>query len=169
MGAVNKSSTSVSNADASPRVPNSSWFDSGPGRLSAAVIAAGAADSAGSIYRFMRVSSSARINSLRLSNDAMVGTTSVKIGLLETTANGGGVAGGTAGADALFATGLDIHAAGSDVEVLFQNLSIANGEKRLWELLGLAADPFREYDVAMTTVTQAGAAGNMLLRGAFTQ
>lgn len=164
MGVVLKSSTAVGNADANPRVPNSPYFDQGEVRASASAVATGAADSAGSIYRFIRLPSSARISSLKFSNAAMAGTTSVQFGLYQTAANGGAVA--SAG---LFANALDISAGLSDSEVLFQNLSIANGEKRLWELLGLTADPFVEYDIAMTTVTQAGAAGNMLLRGSWVQ
>lgn len=162
MGAVNSKSTAVSNEDARPKVLNSPYFDDGEIRACADLIAALVTDTAGSIYRFVRIPSGARISKLRFFNDAMAGTTSVKLGVYQTADNGGAVV-----SDNLFATALDIHLAGAGQELLFQNLSIAQGEKRLWELLGLSADPYLEYDICLTTVTQAGAAGNMLLQSEF--
>ena len=41
---------------------------------------------------------------------------------------------------------------------------ITNAEKRVWEALGLTADPFKEYDIALTLTAAADATGTALFR-----
>ena len=41
---------------------------------------------------------------------------------------------------------------------------LTNGEKRVWEALGLTADPHKEYDLALTLTAASDAAGTILVR-----
>jgi hypothetical protein len=157
MGVVNTKSTAITNADASSRVPNSPYIERGLLQSSVAKVNIAAADSNTSTYRLMRLSSSMRLHSLKLLFDAITGGTSFKLGLYDTAANGG-----AAVSSALFGNAIDL--SGGNVqgqEVLNQNNSIANMEKRIWELLGLSADSFKDYDLVLTATTIGTSGGNV--------
>lgn len=163
MGVVNTKSTAITNADASSRVPNNPYIEGGMLRSSVAKVNIAAADSNTSTYRLMRLHSSLRLQSLKLFFDAITGGTSFKLGLYDTAANGG-----AAVSSALFMNAADL-SAGSvlGVEVLCQNNSIANMEKRIWELLGLSADSFKDYDLVLTAVTIGTSGGNVALLASY--
>ena len=73
------------------------------------------------------------------------------MGVYQTAENGGAVV----DAD-LFASALDL-AGGpyNNLDITFESgeMTYAESEKPLWEVLGLTADPQREYDVAYTIST----------------
>jgi hypothetical protein len=105
----------------------------------------------GSTYRFIRMRSSSRISSLTIVNSAMGGFTAANVGLYQI--NGGPAVNATA-----FATGLSLAAANTGVgtPVVFPLIQFG---LRIWEMLGLPADPAVEYDVVVTSTAQTGTAG----------
>lgn len=157
MGVVNTKSTVISNSDASSRIPNSPHLAGADVQSSVAKVNIAATDSNTSTYRLARLKSSMRMQSIKLLFDAITGGTSFKLGLYDTAA-----AGGAAVNSNLFANALDLSGGNTlGLEVLNQNNSIANMEKRVWELLGLSADPFKDYDLVLTAVTIGTSGGNV--------
>ncbi len=157
MGVVNTKSTFITNADASPMVPTSDYISGARLESMIAMVPIAAADADGSVYRLVRVKSGMRMHSIKLLFDAITGGTSFTVGLYDTAANGG-----AAVSAALFATAFDMSAGSSTgTEVLNQANSIANAEKRIWELLALAADPFKDYDLCLVGTTVGSGAGNV--------
>lgn len=111
-------------------------------------------DSIGSVLRFVRIPSNARIVDLRLFNTAVTAGAG-DVGLYQTAGNGGAVV----DAD-FFSAAASIATASAGTSVAFGNLlSPANRDKRVWEALGLASDPGRDYDVAITLTAATTAAG----------
>ena len=113
-------------------------------------------DSIASVYRLVRIPSNARMSALSLFTTAIT-TCAGDVGLYQTAANGGAVV------DADFFTAAQsLATASAGINVLGGNvLAPANRTKRLWEALGLTADPMREYDVAVTLTAAAGSAGTI--------
>lgn len=156
-------SAQITNAEASPVTLNPAYQDGGNvrckrGYLTTVLAAAGA----GSTYQFFRVKSNDMIKDLRLDAETLGTGAAMDIGLYQTAANGG------AAADAdLFASALSCAAAQADVCVLRESavVTLPLMEKRVWELLGLTADPQREYDVVATVTTATTVAGKMVLTG----
>src|SRR6185437_16015509 len=158
MSVVNVLSTQITNDEATPSVRNNPYIAGGGDVEFTDVCAAGASDSAGSTYRFFRIPSNARIVDIQAMNDANTSGTSYKIGVLNTDPNGGGVV--VAGSDAIFTPAGTSMASARNVwtsvyfpAVAGNSAAVANVGKRVWELLGLAADPNANYDVAITAVT----------------
>jgi len=157
MAVVNTKSTSITNQDAIPAVLNSSYFDNGMIRESVGTVEVAAADSDLSVYRFSRIPSSARIKDIQILNDAITAGTDYNLGLYDTLKNGGAVVDDNLFGDAItmaVARVIPLHA-------LYEALDIVNNEKRIWELLGLATDPFKSYDLALTAITVGTAAGTI--------
>lgn len=159
MAVVNTKSNAITNADASPRVANSSYLEAGLLRNSCGTVEVAAADSDGSVFRFVRLPSGARIKSIRVFADAITGGTSFDCGIYRNALDGGAVV----DADA-FASAVDLSAGStSGVELVFEAQDIANIEKRLWEVAAATADPFYEYDICLTANTVGTAAGTISL------
>jgi hypothetical protein len=156
MAVANTKSTAITNADATPRVFNPPHLVRGPSFEAVGVAAALAADGAASVYRFVRIRSSDRISSIKLACDAMSGATSWSLGLYDTLANGG-----AAVSAALFVSVVDYHTGLGFTQVNFSNVSIANAEKRIWELLALSKDPIKDYDLCVTLNNAPVQAGNI--------
>lgn len=113
-------------------------------------------DSIASVYRLVRVPSNARMAAVSLFTTAIT-TCAGDVGLYQTAANGGAVV----DAD-FFIAAQTLAAASSGISVIGGNvLAPANRGKRLWEALGLAADPIRDYDIAVTLTAAAGSAGTL--------
>jgi hypothetical protein len=163
MAVVNTLATAVSNADAQPMVVNPAYAQNGPLKRFGGTVEKAAGDSDTSTYRIARLRSGDVLHTMTLFNDALAGATSVKVGLYRTAADGG-----AAVSDALFATGLSLASASTTgTSILFNNQDIANVNKRLWEALGLSADPQIEYDLVVTLATAGGAAGTISVHGTF--
>lgn len=161
MAVVNLKATPVANRDALPSVKTPGYLDGAFVRHKVGTLEKAASDSNASVYRFFPIRSSAYINSLTLFNDALAGATDVDIGFYRTAADGGAVVSKDALAD-----GISLASASTTGTILtFSKVDIANIERmRVWEILGLTADPMLEYDVAITLNTAGGAAGTMSLR-----
>jgi hypothetical protein len=164
MAVVLVSSTPVANADAKPIVKNSAKVAEGEVLSSVGNVALANGDSIASIYRMVRIKSGCRINSLSLVCDAIT-SGAADIGLYQTAAKGGAVV------DADFFT------AAQSIATATQGIQFAHGNVlkagsialRVWEALGLAADPGIEYDVALTLTAATTAAGNAALKCDFVQ
>jgi hypothetical protein len=160
MAVVTLKSTAITNADAQPAVLSSGNIHKGNLRESQGIAAISNGDSIASIYRVCRVRSSDRISSIKLYAPDIGTTTAANVGLYDTAANGG-----AAVSASLFAAGQALNAGpyvGQDVT--FSALAQSTAEQRIWELLGLTADPQKEYDLALTLSAAADAAGNVVVR-----
>lgn len=159
MAAVNNNLGSLlANTYATPPITNASGLDENSTFTSIAscAIPTSATDSAGSTYRMCRVSSSDRpINVIFGSTALTAGAISVGLYL----PNDGAVA--VANADHLFATSINCGSAVVQVDERFTNLAQSTVGQRVWQLLGLSADPLLEYDLAYTSTTAATAAGTL--------
>lgn len=150
MAVVDRNSTTIANLIATPPVALSPPRNAAALREVASIITPAADDTQASIGRFFRVPSNARVSQLLWSSADATTAGVVSVGLYQTAENGGAVV----DAD-LFAT-LDL-AGGpyNNLDITFESgeYTYAESEKPLWEVLGLTADPQREYDVAYTITT----------------
>ena len=169
MAQVAIKSTAVTNANATPRVQNPVGLEGGTlvravnglctitsGDTQAATLAAGA-----STYRFGKIRSSDYVDTVQLVTTADAGTTTVvDIGLYNTLTHSSG---GTVVDQDFWASSFSLKdgaitrgaaSAALSADQTFEAAAagglITNGEKRVWECLGLSSDPGLEYDVAMT-------------------
>lgn len=160
MAVVNTKSTAVTNADATPRVLTSANIAGGRVRQHIGHVAVASGDDDGSVFRMARIRSSDVVTSIQIMNTAMTGSTSWDVGLYQTAANGGLEADKD-----LWTSALDINAGNAQwAEVMFEALAPEKIEKRVWELLGLSADPHREYDLCLTANTVGSAGGKVLCK-----
>lgn len=169
MAVVNVNSGQIANDLLTPPVLNNPYVAGGVYRENVDVCTAGATDSAGSTYRFCRVPSNARIGDVEVMNDANTVGTSYKCGLYGV--NGGAIA--VANADVIFFSAVTMASARNVwTSLYFPSIlagggAVANCTKRVWELLGLSADPNLLYDVVITAVTPGTAGGNMAVKFAY--
>lgn len=150
MAIVDRNSTTIANSIATPPVALSPPRNASFLREVAAIITTAADDTANSVGRFFRVPSNARVSQLLWSSADATTAGVVSVGLYQTAENGGAVV----DAD-LFST-LDLSGGPyNNLDVTFESgeYTYAESEKPLWEVLGLSADPQREYDVAYTITT----------------
>lgn len=161
MAVVNTKSTAVTAADATPPTLTNSYIAGGVLRESVGTVEAAAADDNDSIYRMVRLPSHARVTSILLASDAVTGSSDVNVGIWQTAANGGAVV-----SENIFADAVDLSSATVFTEVLLETTAtdIVKVEKRLWELLGLTADPMRDYDLCLKAVAAASAAGTYAVK-----
>lgn len=140
-----------------------SFKQQGPVRSAVGIGALSSTASIASIVRLFRIQSNARISSLSLFCTAITSAAG-DVGLYRTADDGGAVV----DADAFIAA-QSIATASPGINVIGGNLlSPANREKRLWEALGLTADPNIYYDVAVTLTAAATAAGTVGLECTWT-
>lgn len=162
MSIVNTKSVSITNADEiQPRVDTPSWIQAGSPVVSVGTVEIAAADDDGSVYRLVRVPSGARIHKIEFVSDAITGGTDFNLGVYKPAAVGSGVV----VSESLFGDALDFSSGNTiPVETTFDQVDLANIEKRLWELLGLSSDPHTEYDIALTATTVGTGAGTVSIR-----
>lgn len=158
MAVVNTKSTAVGNSDATPVVATNRILTRGTVYSAVGVIAKAASDNDTSVFRAVRVPSNARIIDIVRANTAITAGTSYQIGVYQTAANGGAAV--SAG---LFAATQDLSTASTGTSSRYLASAVTTGEQRLWELLGLTADPQRDYDICFTGVTAGTGAGTLLL------
>lgn len=149
MSAEHLKSTYLTNATATPKTTNNAHLR---GHMIEAigVITPSATSEANSTHRFVRVPSNARISAVLLKCAAFTTAGAVDIGVYQTAENGGAVV----DAD-LFASAQVLTAALDWADKTYESTeyTIAESEKPLWEVLGIAADPCIEYDIAATVTT----------------
>lgn len=166
MAVANSKSQLITDLDANPPVRRFAHLHGLPVYRSFSDVEVAAADDNGSVYRVLRLPSNARIVKLAILNDAITGGTNYGLGVYETAKNLGGVVDAdvfasvismevarTLGFDATFEAGLDI----------------ANGDRPLWQLLGLSSDPQKQYDIAYTGTVVGTSAGTLGLDALWTQ
>lgn len=163
---VSVKSTVITNADATPAVINKAFLARARLHVARGVVTGTNGDSIDSIYRFCRIKSNDIVKALILDNATWGAACTADFGLFETAANGGAVAGGTAGNRTLFASAVDMNTAHAALDVTRESgtITVANMEKRVWELAGFASDPQREFDVAAQLVAAAAATGAACLQ-----
>lgn len=158
MAVVNVKSTYITNAD--NKALSNPAISGDVVEESMGVAAAASGDSIGSTYRLTRVRSGDRVSQVLLSTTAIT-TCAGDVGLYRTAADGGAVV----DAD-LFGSAVSLASALSNSDVTTESgvITVANLEKRVWELLGLTADPFLEYDLAITLTAAAGSDGTVAVK-----
>jgi hypothetical protein len=159
---VNTKSTTITNLDAAQVVRAKAFANGAPLKEWIETVEVATGDSAASTYRFFRVPSWLRVSELIADTDDMGTTTTADIGLYRTAADGGAVV------DADFFASALVWNAGAlaNQSVVHESavVDLPNYGKRLWEQLGLAADPQVYYDVVATLVGAADAGGSLTLR-----
>lgn len=118
--------------------------------------AVAATDDDGSIYRIGRIASNAVMYDCLIATDGIVNGTDYDLGLYNVDL------GAVVDKD-LFMDGQTMAAASKTLNGL-ANVSVANLNKPIWQLLGLSADPMIQYDLAITANTVGTAAGNIAIR-----
>jgi hypothetical protein len=164
-----KKSGSITDIDSTPALRPGSWKHGGTVKKYAGTLEAADLASVGTIYRFFRIGSWMRVDSIILANDAM-SAGAVDIGLYKPTIEGGTVVDADFFASAVSVASAAKSTNGTNVTVEADStaMNIDKAEKRVWEVLGLTTDPNLEYDVAATITTAFGAAGTLTLRGEVT-
>ena len=160
MAVVTTKSTQITNRDAIPRVLTNSYLVGAMVRHARGVASIANGDSVNSKYPVCSIPSNAVPISVRKTHPDIGTTTAADVGLYKTTGDGGAVV------DADFFTAATVLNAGAVTkgELVAGNVPTpANGEKRIWELLGLSSDPKIMYDVALTLTGAADAAGAVLI------
>jgi|DEB0MinimDraft_3_1074331.scaffolds.fasta_scaffold19566_2 hypothetical protein len=161
MAVVNTKSSAISNADASPAVLNSPRVVGGFLRESVGTVEVAAGDDDGSVFRFVRVPSNARISTVEYANDAITAGTDYDLGVYDTADAGGAVVSVN-----LFGDALDLSSAHAFTDATYETTAtnISKVDQELWQLLGLTSDPSKDYDICATGVTVGSAAGTISLR-----
>jgi len=156
MAIVNTKSTEVQNLDARPAVLLDRRTSHGRVRKKVATVEVAAADDDGSVYRLARLHSSWNVHAIWIHNDAITGGTGYDVGLYEP-------GDGAAVDDDVYAATLGMATARTTapVNAAFGARDIAKAGDALWQDLGLAEDPDRVYDLALTADTVGSAAGTI--------
>lgn len=124
-------------------------------------------DSVNSQYRFCRVNSADSIKNLYLGSDALGGTAAVKIGLYEV--NSTTAAESTSANEELFVSSIPLASTVVPTDERFSELAGNTIGQRIWELLGLTADPGKDYDLCATLTGVAAANGKLSFRVVYTR
>jgi hypothetical protein len=165
MTVQNVRSSQIANRDATPSVASNSRLTKAPifegfgvGQLTIPIFAA-------STIRITSIPSNARISQVLLSSTALGGTTAADVGLYQTTDNGGAVV----DAD-FFASAVSLVSALANSDITRESgvVTVANMELPVWQALGLAADPIRDYDVVVTLTVAATSSGQVQLSVRYT-
>lgn len=149
-------SASITNDNAVPVVFN----NQGAGAPSRPVesddfVTVSAAASVGSVYRFTRVPTNAKVKSLTFESEAQ-GAGKVQLGVYRTAADGGAVVNVN-----LFANDIDLTSAVVPTNEVNQagNYTLDKRSLPLWQAAGLASDPGGFLDIAATVHTTAVTTG----------
>jgi len=167
MAVVAVKSTGITNADA--KVLNNARVFRGVLEEAVGTVEVANGDSIASVYRFCRVPSNARISRVLLSCDAITSGAG-DVGVYKTARDGGAVV----DVD-FFGSAVSIASALSHSDITHEadpadagaGWGQADVEKPLWQALGLTADPYIEYDIAVTLTAAAAAAGTMSMKVQF--
>ena len=163
MAVVTTKSTAITHLDATPIVQNTPQISRGRRSHSVATVAVANGDSISSQYRMCRVRSGDRITSLSVYCGAIT-SAAANLGLYDIN-GGAAVVSPTygSGAAACFASAQSLASALNGLNVTYSVTTLAQVEKRVWELLGFTSDPGKEYDVVFTLTAAAAAAGQLAL------
>jgi hypothetical protein len=159
---ANVNSTWITNAVETPKVLTDASKSVGIARVAKSAATVSASQSQNDTIRLVRVPSNARIDAVLLTTGDASSAGNINIGVWQTAENGGAVVDADLFASALALTGGPF--ARSDQTWESGEYTYAESCKPLWEVLGLSADPNREYDiVAEVSTTFNGADTTMAL------
>lgn len=181
MAIVNTLSTTVANYNAQPRVLTSGYLAGSADTICTAVVAAVSTDSIASTYRLGFIPSGVLIEDIKLMNDATTagvwqlgvynntqqGSSTVTAGVV-TVAAAGAVP--VTNANLIFGTGISTATANTVWKsiyaptILAATITASNAGLRIWELLGLDADPFIEFHLVLTATTAPTANGKIAVQ-----
>lgn len=160
---ANNNATNITNREATPMVKSPSRDMYGKVRTFVATIEVAAADVDDDTYTMLAIPAGARVQSVRLANDAITAGTDYDIGLYSITA---GSLGAVKDAD-IYADGLDLSSARAvPTEVLFNGTGakdMAEVLERVYEDAGDTDQLASEYYVVLTANTVGSAAGSITL------
>jgi hypothetical protein len=152
-------STPITNRDATPRVPNSSFNDGAPvlEKIGSVTITTG--KTTGSIYVLASIPANARVTGILLTNPALSASTAFDVGAYKTTADGAAVI----DAD-FFGTAVACTSANSNLDVTNESgtYTVDKQEQPLWQALGLTAAPASGMIDICLTNTATNAAGGLI-------
>lgn len=167
MAVVTVKSTQITNRDATPRTTINGRVQGANVRHARGRATVTSGNDIASKYLFCSLPSNAIPISCRISCPDLGTTTLADFGLYKSTADGGAV--------------VDVDFFGSAVslkdgalaksDITNENSAVAtpaNGEKPVWELLGLSADPGLFYDVVATLTAAADGTGDVLVEVDYT-
>lgn len=161
MAVVNVKSTAVTNADATTQTLNKKGLTNGVLKVARGTVETTNGDSIGSVYRFCRLPSRARIINIQLWSDDIGTTTIADFGIYDTAANGGAVVDADAFGSAVSLK--DGAVAGTMIHHESAVYGVEDIEQQLWEIAAASTDPNKDYDIAATLTAAADAAGTISL------
>lgn len=168
MGAVVAvKSTAIGNRDSTPPVINSANIEKGELRESQGFAVLANGDSIGSTYPIGQLRSSDRMSEIKIYCADIGSTGLMDLGLYRTTQDGGAVVDADFFGSAIAVSGGALNGVDITFEAAAAGGLLTNGEKRVWEALGLSADPLITYDVVATLTAASDAAGTVLIRYRF--
>lgn len=164
MAVVTTKSAAITNRDATPAQASLGAIVGARLHRAMGVVAIANGDSIASKYLAFSLPSNAIVSSLMVSSPDIGTTVTADVGLYKTTKDGGAVV----DAD-FFKAALDLHSGAiTKSECLYGNvITVANSEKRLWEHLGLSADPGIMYDVVLTLAAASDAAASVCVEAQY--
>lgn len=167
MAAVNNNLGSLlTNTYASFPTFNATGLD-GPylyNKTATCAIPASTTDSAGSTYKMCQVQSGDVCEQLFFACTALTAG-ALSVGLY----NAGTTTEAASGSAHLFATSINCGSAVAPTDERYTNLALTTASQRIWQLLGLSADPGAIYDLTVTSTTAATVAGTILTRYVFSR
>jgi hypothetical protein len=159
-GVVVRKSALITARDAFPQIPVD-LRKAGRSFEKREIVTLVSGDSIASTLIFFSLASNAVVVSLKVSLATLGTTTAGNVGLYDTTVNGG-----AAVSASFFAAALNLHTALNKGEQLFGGggvITPANAMQMIWQQLGLASDPGKDYDVVITLTGAADGGGAILV------
>lgn len=157
---ANVNSTWITNAVATPKVFTDAAKSVGTLKEASSAATVSATQASGDTVRMVRVPSNARISEVLLSTGDATLAGAINIGVWQTADNGGAVVDADLFASALALTGGPFN--NSDQTFESGEYTYAESAKPLWEVLGLTADPNREYDIVCEVSTTGDGMGTTI-------
>ncbi len=175
MAINNRSSTMISNRDASPLILSNPSFSRSDLKEAYGYVSAVNADSAGSIYRMFQMPSNMRLSSIILQCEALGAGAKVDVGAYygndaKDIFLGNVLAGAVISAN-FFATAVDVSGALGPTDVSNESGSYTLDKQQmpLWQALGLASDPECHIDIAAVVNVAIAATGLLSLKGRYAE
>jgi hypothetical protein len=181
MAVVNTLSPIISNYDAQPRILTSGYISGANDTVGVATQSLAATDNIGSTYRLAFIPSGVRIEDMQLVNTASTaGAFSLGVYCNDQQAFKSTVAGApvtaapgavpVTNAQLIFGAGISTASASVNWKsvysptILSAAFAATNTSLRVWELLGLDADPFYEFHLVLTATTAPTAAATLAVQ-----
>lgn len=167
MAVVNKTSTLITNRDATPKVLTDATISGGDVRSTEGYVTTNNGDSATSTYRLCTVPSNARVDTVKYQCGILGTSCTINVGVYYPTfipVGAGSLTAALAGTSintTFFASGIASATAVALTEITNQSTTntIALQELPLWQAVGLSADPGISLDIVANVAVATAAAG----------